>query len=144
LSVASDSALVFDAELRGFNGISRQIAMRSDQTLVDLHTALQAAFGWADDHLYSFWLSDQVFDTEAPEYTSPIEAEPGMATADVVLADLALEPGQPVSYLFDFGDHWEVGSHIVEVMPADDEPYPRVVETTGTAPPQYADEDDDL
>ncbi|MFL5842442.1 MAG: hypothetical protein ACJ77Z_18510 [Thermoleophilaceae bacterium] len=41
--------------------------MRSDQTLVDLHTALQAAFGCADDHLYWFWLSDQVFGTEAPE-----------------------------------------------------------------------------
>ena len=138
------SAVVFNAELRGFDGITRQVAVRSDQTLVDLHAALQAAFGWADDHLYSFWLSDHVFDDEAREYTSPVDAEPGMTTADVSLAELALGPGQPLSYLFDFGDHWEVGLTVGALTPADDEPYPKVLEATGEAPPQYADADDEF
>jgi Plasmid pRiA4b ORF-3-like protein len=46
---------VLKADLVGFRGIHRTIAIRSDQTLVDVHYALQAAFDWDDDHLYSFW-----------------------------------------------------------------------------------------
>jgi len=45
---------VFNAELVGFQGVRRTITVRDDLTLVDLHYALQSAFGWDDDHLYSF------------------------------------------------------------------------------------------
>lgn len=47
-----------DAELRGFDespGGSR----------------FEPAFGWADDHLYSFWAGEHSFDLEVDEYTAP-------------------------------------------------------------------------
>src|SRR5215207_6843723 len=50
---------VFDVELVGFGDVRRSIAVRQDLTLVDLHYALQSAFGWDDDHLYAFWLEDR-------------------------------------------------------------------------------------
>src|SRR4051812_25336457 len=46
---------VFEAELVDLT-VRRTIATRSSQTLDDLHHTLRAAFGWDDEHLYSFWL----------------------------------------------------------------------------------------
>ncbi|MGA2929591.1 MAG: hypothetical protein ABSG43_27095, partial [Solirubrobacteraceae bacterium] len=46
----------FDARLVGCPGVRGTIRVRSDQTFVHLHRALQLAFGWDDDHLYTFWL----------------------------------------------------------------------------------------
>lgn len=42
----------------GYRDVRRVIAVREDLTLVDLHYALQSAFGWDDDHLYAFWIGD--------------------------------------------------------------------------------------
>jgi hypothetical protein len=51
-----EQVYVFAATLVGVPGVRRTIAARGDQTLIDLHAALQRAFEWDDDHLYSFWL----------------------------------------------------------------------------------------
>lgn len=60
----------------------------------------------------------------------------------MTLSELALEPGQPLTYVFDFGDHWEVGLRVSAVEKARDDSYPRVLESTGEAPPQYEDPED--
>lgn len=130
---------MLDADLVGFEGVSRRVAVRTDQQLTDVHRVLQEAFGWADDHLYSFWLGEQAFDPAAKEYTAPYDLEPGMASAKVTLAELGLEPEQPLTYVFDFGDHWEVALRVVEFRPAQDTDYPRVLASDGEAPPQYED-----
>src|SRR5260221_13116313 len=52
-------AITFRASLDGFPGVDRDVAVRSNQTLVALHRVLQQAFGWDDDHLYSFWLDGE-------------------------------------------------------------------------------------
>jgi hypothetical protein len=130
---------VFEAELEGFEGVSRRLEVLAEQTLIDVHHVLQVAFGWGDDHLYSFWLSDHAYDPDAAEFTAPVDLEPGMTSADVRLAELALEPGRPLSYLFDFGDSWEVTLRVVTIEKATDRKYPRVAARTGEAPPQYPD-----
>jgi len=139
--MADRDLYVFDAELQGFEGIARRVAVLDNQTLVDLHRVLQEAFGWADDHLYSFWLSDHVYDPDAAEFTAPVDLEPGMASADVPIAELGLKPGSHLSYLFDFGDSWEVALRLAAVESPDDGAYPRVSGGSGEAPPQYSDED---
>jgi len=97
-------ALTFRASLEGFRGVSRDVAVRSDQTLVDLHQILQRAFDWDDDHLYSFWLDGEFWGSEESEYTAPAELEPGQKSARVKLAGLGLEAGAKIAYVFDFGD----------------------------------------
>ena len=136
------TVIVLDAELRGFEGISRRLAIKADQKLTDLHRLLQDAFGWADDHLYSFWIGERSFDPDADEYTAPYDLEPGMRSAGVSLAELALEPGQPLTYVFDFGDHWEVGLRLVALEEQGDGRYPRILESAGEPPPQYEDGED--
>ncbi|MFL5962279.1 MAG: plasmid pRiA4b ORF-3 family protein [Gaiellaceae bacterium] len=136
-------AVSFRASLEGFRGVERDVAVRSDQTLIDLHRVLQDAFGWGDDHLYSFWLDGEFWGSAESEYSAPFELEPGQKSADVKLADLELLPGATIAYVFDFGDCWSVLLTVLATGPADEESYPRVVASKGEAPPQYEEEEDE-
>lgn len=145
---------VFNAELVGFRGVRRTLAVRSDQTLVDLHHALQDAFDWDDDHLYSFWLTGEFWGRDGSEYTHPFHAfqssplgrfatGPAPRTAKTRLNRLRLRKGQRIAYLFDFGDEWRVRLTLREIETADGGRYPRIVEGVGEAPPQYPPYDED-
>lgn len=144
---------VFDAKLVGFRGVSRKVAVRSDQSLIDLHQVLQDAFGWDDDHLYSFWLKGEFWGVDGGEYTHPFHADadvlgpfatsPAPKSAAAKLGRLRLKRGQAIAYLFDFGDEWRVRLTLSEITADSGEPYPRVLESRGDAPPQYPDFDED-
>jgi hypothetical protein len=124
--------------------IWRVIAMLDDQTLEDLHYAIQDAFGWDNDHLYAFFLSGRAWDSMT-EVSGPFGGDVEPPTTDeVILADLELRPGQKVLYIFDFGDDLR---HEIEVvgsfpLPANG-PFPRIVESHGEAPPQYPEWNDE-
>jgi hypothetical protein len=139
---------IFDARLVGISGVSRKLAIRSDQTLADLHDVLRAAFDWDDDHLYAFWRGDAFWPRTGTEYVHPFMLEeappmpafgpqPTQKSAEVRLDRLRLARGDRLSYVFDFGDEWRVALRLHAVRAVDDEPYPRVLERRGTAPPQY-------
>lgn len=126
--------------------VVRTIAVREDQTLEQLHEALRLAFGWADPHLYSFWLSGKFWDGEETEYTAPFEVEEmgkEKKSARVPIGELGLRKGKTIAYLFDFGDEWRLLLKVVDHWPAGDESYPMLVEADGTPPPQYPDLEDD-
>jgi hypothetical protein len=129
--------LVFDAKLMNVTGVRARLAMRGDQHLTALHDALQEAFGWWDDHLYSFWLDGKFWSDHDVELTSPVTPDEGPRTADVPLAELDLQVGQTIAYVFDFGDEWRVQLKLREQTEPDAGPYPRILERKGTAPPQY-------
>jgi hypothetical protein len=134
---------VFDAELVGFRGVRRVIAVRDDLTLVDLHYALQAAFGWDDDHLYAFWLDGQFWTTAGAHYTRPCGASdepigPAERSAAIRLDRLGLAEGDRIAYVFDFGDEWRVRLRVRDVVGDDGRPSPRLLQSVGPAPPQYA------
>ena len=48
----------------------RRMEMTGDQTLDELHEAIQRAFHWDNDHLYAFFLSGKAWDRQT-EYESP-------------------------------------------------------------------------
>jgi hypothetical protein len=136
-------AVRFDAALADVADVSRSIEVREDQTLADLHQTIREAFGWLDDHLYSFWLDGRFWGDRSSEYTSPVEAEEGVRTADVPVSELGLQPGATIAYVFDFGDQWQVELLVSGTGDADSGRYPRIVGSKGDAPPQYPDLDDD-
>src|SRR5207302_9709235 len=81
----------------------RVIEMLDNQTLEDLHLAIQRAFRWDNDHLYAFFLSGRAWD-RVTEVAAPFgDAEPP-TTDEVTLAALEVRPGQRFLYIFDFGD----------------------------------------
>jgi hypothetical protein len=134
---------VFDAELVGFRGVRRVIAVRDDLTLVDLHYALQSAFGWDDDHLYAFWLHGDFWTSSEEHFTRPCAVDdlpqaPMARSAAVRLDQLGIEEGQRIGYVFDFGDEWRVRLRVQAVRDDDGEPSPRLLRSIGSAPPQYS------
>jgi hypothetical protein len=114
--------------------VVRTIAVRTDQTLEQLHEALRLAFGWADPHLYSFWVGGTHWDREAPEYTAPFEVEEmdeDKLSARTPLGELRLKKGSKLAYLFDFGDEWRLDLEVVDSWAAEDASYPMLVEAVG-------------
>src|SRR4051812_22538723 len=99
--------LVFGAELVGFADVRRVIAGREDLTLVDLHYALQSAFGWDDAPLGGFGPCDD-FGTNAtdpsPRPCGDEPPGPDERSAAIRLDSLGLAEGQQLAYVFDFGD----------------------------------------
>jgi hypothetical protein len=135
---------VFNAELVGFEGVRRTITVRNDLTLVDLHYALQSAFAWDDDHLYSFWLDGSFWASDEEHYTHPYHAAssvPPCKSACARLDELALDEGQRLAYVFDFAREWRVELELLEINAGGGRAVARCTERIGAAPPQYDDEE---
>ena len=138
--------------------IWRRIAIRSGQTLHDLHDTIYKAFDRDDEHLYSFYFptipaksrTHNVMQT-AKEYThpysfdgSPMFDEEKSNAAKTSIESLKLTEKQKFYYLFDFGDSWWHEITVEQVDGNTDEGnYPRIIETKGDSPPQYQYEDED-
>lgn len=127
--------------------VSRTIEIEEDNTLYDLHWEIQNAFGWDNDHLYSFYMSNELGDTQSEYAGDPVGGDlsstftkpPGSA-AQTELRTLGFEQGKQFKYLFDYGDHLIHTVEVLDIHDREDEnaTYPRVVEKTGEPPPQYA------
>ncbi len=60
---------------RGNNTCWCKIEMKPDQTLEELHLAIQSAYEFDNDHLYSFFMSNKAWDTKT-EYSLPEGVSP--------------------------------------------------------------------
>ncbi len=153
------TATVFRVVFWAFKDGWRRIAIRSDQTLDDLHAAIFSAFDRFDEHLYSFHLVPPG-ETPVPgrpigdtDYTSPVtleDAHPreGMTVVDasqVAIGSLGLTAGRHLLYQFDFGDNlWHVLT--VEAIGRPLRPYaryPLLLEKVGESPFQYPPPDEE-
>ncbi|MEZ4835277.1 MAG: hypothetical protein R2873_25355 [Caldilineaceae bacterium] len=61
---------VFHVTLRSSGRVWRKVELTAEQTLEDLHLAIQYAFEWGNDHLYSFFMNNKAWDASS-EYTVP-------------------------------------------------------------------------
>ena len=147
---ATLTTYTFKVQPTGFKRVWRVLELAEHSTLHALHEEIQSAFEWDDDHLYSFYMRNKLYDN-ANEYTgAPSEAlvdsldlDAPQAT-DVRLDELELSRGHKFKYLFDFGDSNVFQITVTAVnrnAPAGD--YPRLVEEHGTAPGQYPDWEDE-
>jgi len=124
--------------------IRRDIEIRGDQTLEQLHDAIFTAFDRFDEHLYEFQFGKRPFDPDGPNYGVPDPQESNKKDGDArttTLDDLKLKAHGVFGYLFDFGDEW---FHQVQVERIEQAiptvAYPRVIKRVGKSPPQYAKE----
>jgi len=129
--------LIFDATLVNVRGVGARLAVSAHAPLTALHDAIQEAFGWEDDHLYSFWLDGQFWGDPSSEFVRPGTPDHPAPTADVPLTELDITPGAAIAYVFDYGDEWRVQLSLLASEPAGEATYPRVIQRRGTAPPQY-------
>lgn len=134
--VAGRSVFVFDAELLSVSGVSARVAVAGHEHLTALHDAIQQAFNWENDHLYSFWLDGRFWGDAAAERVIPGAPDTDSKTADIPIDELRLEIGARIAYVFDYGDEWRVMLTLRERLDGSDA-IPRVSARRGAAPPQY-------
>ena len=112
--------------------IWRRLLLRADQTLADLHYALQIAFGWSDFHLHRFRIHGKDFG---------VPRRGGLnfsANAHQVhLADFHFRRGECFLYEYDFGDQWEHQIRLERILPiVPDQNYPVCVGGKRSGPPE--------
>lgn len=120
-------------------GVWRRIEVREDQTLHDLHQAIQSAFQLDDDHPYAFFLNNNAWDTEF-ECVGPDLEHGRRRAAETELRSLELRRNRRILYLFDFGAELRHEVRVVgegEVKPGFAYPFVRGGE--GSPPKQYED-----
>jgi len=94
-----DGTYVFKVSLA--KDLWRRIEISADHTLLDLHRAIQKAYNFDDDHLYSFlWTAER---GRMKDLFPPYEEEDPWVD-DVRIGELGLFIGQNILYLFDYGD----------------------------------------
>ncbi len=101
--------------LRGVSPlIWRRLLVRSDSTVADLHTTLQQALGWSDEHLNRFVIHGR-------EYG--VYHDGGIAFRDdprrVRLVDLGLRVRERFMYEYDFTDGRQHDARVEQILPLD-------------------------
>lgn len=134
--VTGRTVFVFDAQLLNVSGVNSKVAVAGHEHLTALHDAIQQAFNWENDHLYSFWLDGQFWGDADAERVIPGAPDIDSKTADVPVDELHLKIGARIAYVFDYGDDWRVMLTLRERVDGS-QAIPRVSERRGTAPPQY-------
>ena len=135
------TSYTFRVNHRALPKVWRDIELAEDQTLEDLHLAIQQAYGWYDDHLYSYFMNGEAWD-KSSEIGSPW-SESILHTHQVQIDQLDLNEGQTFLYFFDYGDSHEFDVTIKQIDPnAKKGDYPRLVAQQGEAAPQYPDHEE--
>jgi hypothetical protein len=126
--------------------IYRVLKIASDNTLVELHEAIQGSIGWANDHMYAFYMSGRPGDQDTEYYPDHPEADwpapPGKDAKVVLVGSKALDlrKGSRFLYLFDFGDDHHFDIEVQDILtddPLSRKDLPKVIERKGKAPKQY-------
>jgi hypothetical protein len=110
----------------------RRIAVPSQITLRRLHEIIQAVAGWEDRHLHEFDLAHERYGQPAPREVVPVRNE-----ALAHLHGLPLTVGTTFTYVYDFGDHWEIELEVEKVLPPNPrDVYPAVLDGARAFPPE--------
>ncbi len=133
---------IFKVALKYDPEIWRSIQMTDKHTLDDLHLAIQMAFNFGNDHLYSFFPDGKKYSKIA--YHDP-RASDGFSADEITLGEMPLQENQIMLYLFDYGDTWlfDVQLEKIEERSTKKQPKPKLLESNGESPEQYPYYDED-
>ena len=101
----------------------RRLTIPGDLDLGRLHDVLQAAMGWTDSHLHRFCPGEKTYDT--PYFVTDFdlsEGDEGTLEADARLDQVLREPGDTLTYEYDFGDGWMHTLRLESTDPLPDPP----------------------
>ncbi len=115
----------------------RVVEVESKQSLDTLHSAIQQAWNWGNDHLYVFYVDGALRD-ERFEYAHDVVDEAGGYAMGIQIGELGLRPRHRLLYIFDFGNNHRFTVQCVKVRDRTGPgPFPRVVEAVGEPLAQY-------
>ena len=115
--------------------IWRSVDVPVSSTLVGLHRVIQAVFGWRSYHLFEFVVGDRRYGEPAPEY---VDLGLKVYHAKHIRLRTLLERGvMRFTYVYDFGDDWNLDITIEEIREgAADIDYPVFVAGERRCPPE--------
>jgi len=127
----------------------RDVEIDGAASLAALAEAITGAFEFDFDHAYGFYSKLTGHFHDSPEkYELFADIEGGDSDADSVeksaVAKAFAKTGKKMLFIFDYGDDWRFTVELVKF--GEKKPgtrYPRLVGTSGDAPEQYPDMDDD-
>jgi hypothetical protein len=155
---------IFKVKLKHDKRVWRKIEILGSQTLDDLHKAIQEAYGFDDDHLYSYFMSGKAWDHSDFEYYHPDAAprtpidkkmrtlmsmirgsypEPRLPATKMRVQSLNLKPKRKFLYLFDYGDQWQFEVEFIKEGTSEKTHYPRIIDLRRESPQQYTDWDEE-
>jgi Plasmid pRiA4b ORF-3-like protein len=108
----------------------RQVQLRADTRLDQLHDVIIAAFGWENYHMHVFTSGPEEFGEPDPELGFNDEGQ-------VNLGQLIGGIGDRLRYTYDFGDNWEHEIVVEDLLDADPQiHYPILIAAKGACPPE--------
>ncbi len=125
-------AHLFDVRVAGFQG---RLAMPATATLDDLADAILGVLRFDNDHLYEFLYNNRFGSQVAVHHP---QLDEGPWTRDVTVGQLPLAVGQTMTFIYDFGDWWEIEVTLRAVDPAMAIKEATLLEERGTPPVQYS------
>jgi len=127
--------------------VSRTLDIDGKYTFYNLHLEIQGSFGWDNDHMFSFYLGEKLYDRSSEYSANPLGeymltswGAPSKSASATELRDLNLSVGFSFWYLFDYGDeliHRVIVENIRE-MGLKESSVKKHVDKIGVAPSQYA------
>jgi hypothetical protein len=127
-----DTLYQLKVTLRGVSKppVWRRVLVDAGASLGELHEVIMAAMGWDGGHLHMF------IDDITRYGTTPDDEDEDL----FALADVLVEPGERLRYLYDFGDDWEHDIKLEKVLPldpdADGAAVPVCLAGKGACPPE--------
>ncbi len=117
----------------------RRVLVPAGVSLGLLHEVIRLAMGWDGGHLHMFSHCGSNYGPSDLEFElDPDDDEDGDEDEDeVLLDDLIEEPGDKLSYTYDFGDEWVHEIRLEKILPADSVTAPLTCLTgKGACPPE--------
>ena len=119
----------------------RTIAISGEDSLDQLHLAIQEAFNFDNDHLYAFSL-DQLRLNPRKSFNDPRGGDYPFAD-EAIIGKLNFYEGQRFLYVFDFGDWWDFDIELIEIENKIHLDRYKIVKKHGESPEQYPSCDDE-
>ena len=118
--------------------IWRRFLLTATSTFMDLHWAIQDAFGWEESHLFEFReMKGKQAIAGPPDYEPEFLDEEEIPKATKVkLKPHFAKKGQKCLYVYDFGDDWQHVVELVEVLELPERFDRRLVGGARACPPE--------
>ena len=127
----------------------RDVEIESTASLRDLAEAIVMSFDFDFDHAFGFYSERTERYRQSPEkyelFADLGEADPGVGSVERTLVAKAFpKVGRKMLFVFDYGDEWRFELELIKF--GEKKPktrYPRLLVTSGDAPAQYPEMDED-
>ncbi|MFZ9942262.1 MAG: IS1096 element passenger TnpR family protein [Bacteroidia bacterium] len=131
----------FRVSFEDHDDVSRDIDIRSDQTFLEFHHAIQQAIGFDGSKAASFFMSNDNWKKGQEIRSNNSNDSKGdfKPMESSRLCDFVADPHQKIYYVFDPAAQWSFYIELIRILPAGEKgkDYPTCVKVNGEAPKQY-------